>query len=403
MLKDYLKLPWKEIKRRKLRSYLTLLGVFIGIAAIVSLISLGQGLENAIDKQFQSLGKDKLFITTKGGVFAGLGSSIKLYDEDLDTVRKVSGVKMATGMGYTIGRVEFNDKVWFPFVMGISIDPDERELFLQVQSWHLLYGRDLKKGDNYKTALGYEYTLDKIFGKTLNPGDKVSIENKEFKVVGLYDKIGSPSDDQALAIPLDTYRELFGKEDLFMLLVQTQAGEDPAKIAEDIKKELRRSRDVEEGEEDFEIQSPEQLVEAFSTILNIVQIVLIGIAGISLLVGGIGIMNTMYTAVLQRTREIGILKALGAKNTQIMLLFLVESGLYGLGGGIIGIVLGLSFAKAVEYAFAALVGPAFLAVEVNWLLIFGTLLFSFLVGCLSGIAPAWKAAKLNPVDALRYE
>jgi len=130
---------------------------------------------------------------------------------------------------------------------------------------------------------------------------------------------------------------------------------------------------------------------------------LIGIAGISLLVGGVGIMNTMYTTVLERTRQIGVMKAIGARNRHILYLVLIEAGLYGLGGGIVGITLGIGLAKMTEFIFTLAVGPAFLSITINWWLVFGTLLFSFLVGCLSGIAPARRASKLNPVDSLRYE
>lgn len=404
MLTDYIKMPWKEIKRRKVRSWLTLIGFFIGIAAIISLISLGQGLENAIEKQFSAMGKDKIFITPKGGSFAGIGSSIVLTEEDRDLIGKVSGVKRVAGMSYSIGQIEFNEKVWFPFVMGIPVDPDETALMGEAQTWHILKGRNLKKGDKYKVVLGYEYTLDKLFGQALDLGDKVTIAGQEFKVIGFLEKIGSPPDDQGVMIPLDTSYEVFGdKGELEFIIAQTKIGEDPAAVAEEAKKELRKVRDVEAGEEDFEIQTPEQFAEAFSTILDIVQIVLIGIAAISLLVGGIGIMNTMYTAVLQRTKEIGIMKALGARNSQILYLFLVESGLYGLGGGIVGIIIGFGFAKLTEAIMAMLLGPAFLSVTINWWLVVGSLLFSFVIGCLSGVAPARSASRQKPVDSLRYE
>ncbi|MBT5924722.1 FtsX-like permease family protein, partial [Candidatus Woesearchaeota archaeon] len=175
------------------------------------------------------------------------------------------------------------------------------------------------------------------------------------------------------------------------------------KIAEEIKKDLRKKRDVDEGEEDFVVETPEQLAATFAIILDIVQIVLIGIAGISLFVGGVGIMNTMYTSVLERTKEIGVMKALGAKNSHVMALFLVESGIYGFGGGLIGAIIGIGFAKLVEAIFLIAVGPAFLLIEIDWILVLGTLLFSFIVGCLSGIAPARRASKLHPVDSLRYE
>ena len=404
MIKDYFKIPWKEIKRRKLRSWLTLLGVFIGIAAIVSLITLGQGLQNAIEGQFEALGKDKLFVSPKGGSLSGIGSSVILTEKDLETVRKTSGVKRATGMGYTTGRYEFNDLIKYNFVSGISTNPEESALLGEAQTWHILKGRMLQRGDKFKILLGYEYTLPNMFEKSLEVGDKILVNNQEFKIVGFLEKIGSPPDDQGGIIPIDTFAEVYDKEDeLGFLIAQTGTGENPLKVGEKVEKELRDSRDVDEGKEDFLVQTPDQFAASFNDILNMVQIVLIGIASIALLVGGIGIMNTMYTSVLQRTKEIGVMKALGAKNSQILSLFLVESGLYGLGGGIIGVAIGIGFAKLTESLFILVVGPAFLVIEIDWLLIIGTLLFSFLIGCLSGIAPARSASKQKPVDSLRYE
>jgi len=274
----------------------------------------------------------------------------------------------------------------------------------EAQTWNILEGRNLKKGDKYKAILGWEHTQTTLFEKRVEVGNKIILHRKEFKVVGFLEKIGSPPDDQSAIIPLEAYEEVFDtKDELGFIIAQSQQGEDPFKVADGVKKELRRAHDVDEGEEDFDVQTPEQFAESFAIILDIVQIVLIGIAAISLLVGGIGIMNTMYTSVLQRTKEIGILKALGAKNSHILYLFLVESGLYGLGGGIIGAVIGIGFAKLTEYVFIQVVGPAFLHIEINWLFVLGVLFFSFMVGCISGIAPARRASKLKPVDALRYE
>jgi putative ABC transport system permease protein len=404
MIKEYFKISWKEIKRRKIRSWLTLIGIFIGIAAIVSLITLGQGLENAIGRQFELLGKDKLFINPKGGTIGGVGSSGVLTEDDLESVRGTSGIKRATGTGYTTGRFEYNDIVRYNFVSGISTEPEERALMGEAQTWKISSGRMISKGDKFKVVLGHSYTQRSLFEKEVEIGDKILINDQEFKVVGVLEKIGSPPDDNSGIIPLEAFAEMYDKEDEFgFLIAQTQPGEDPIKVSERVKKELRKSRNLDEGKEDFEIQTPEQFAESFSIILDIVQIVLIGISAISLLVGGIGIMNTMYTSVLQRTKEIGVMKALGARNSHILYLFLVESGLYGLGGGLIGAVIGIGFAKIIELIFVIAIGPAFLLIEIDWILVISTLLFAFFVGCISGIAPARRASKLNPVDSLRYE
>ena len=262
----------------------------------------------------------------------------------------------------------------------------------------------IRKGDKFKVVLGYEHTQTDLFEKRVELGDKIELNDKVFKVVGFLEKIGSPPDDQSAIITLDAYEDIFDKKDeLGFIIAQAQVGEDALKVAAAVKKDLRIDHGLEEGKEDFSVETPDQFAATFNVILDIVQIVLIGIAGISLLVGGIGIMNTMYTSVLERTKDIGVMKALGAKNSHIMYLFLVESGLYGLGGGVVGVIIGIGLAKLVELLFVLTVGPAFLLIEINWWLVFGTLLFSFLVGGISGITPARQASKLKPVDALRYE
>jgi putative ABC transport system permease protein len=406
MIKDYFIIPWKEIRRRRLRSLLTLLGIIIGISAVISLITLGQGLENSITEQFAALGNDKLFIRAKGNALtAGLSiDAIKLTDKDLEVVSRTSGVKKTAGMIFSTARIEYNDNVRYYFVGGYPTDPEERRLIGESQSYKILKGRSLEKGDKFKAILGFSYTEDKLFGKEIDLGDKIDVQGTEFKVIGFLEKIGSPPDDSSVLMPIDVYSDVFGTGDeLGFIVAQTQPGENIDIIEDRVEKELRKSRRLEEGKEDFVVETPQQFAAAFSTILDIVNLVLVGIAGISLLVGGVGIMNTMYTSVLQRTKEIGVLKALGAKNSNILYLFLVESGLYGLVGGVIGVLIGISFAKLVETLFIVLVGPAFLLIKIDPILIIGTLMFSFIVGVLSGIAPARKASKLNPVESLRYE
>lgn len=406
MIKDLFKIPIEQIKHRRIRAWLTLLGIVIGIAAIVSLISLGQGLENAIEEQFSSLGNDKLIITAKGNTLtAGLSiDAIKITSDDLEVVNRVQGVKDSAGFIFTTAKVEFNDNVRYFYIFGTPSDPQQRKLIGETQSYTLANGRLLTKKDKFKAVVGNDYTKPGLFEKRVTVGDTIKVQDREMKVIGFFDKIGSPSDDRAVHIPLDTYWDIFGnKDELGMIIAQTNPGEDPNKVAKDVEKTLRKFRGLKEGKEDFTIQTPEQFQEAFSIVLTIIQIVVLGIAGISLLVGGVGIMNTMYTSVLERTKEIGILKAIGAQNKHILVLFLIESGLYGLGGGLIGVVIGISIAKLIEYAFLIFVGPAFLLVEVNIPLIIATILFSFIVGCLSGLAPARRASKLNPVDSLRYE
>jgi putative ABC transport system permease protein len=174
-----------------------------------------------------------------------------------------------------------------------------------------------------------------------------------------------------------------------------------AQVTENIKKSLRTSRKVDKGKEDFTVQTPESLLATLNSILMIIEAVLVGIAAISLLVGGIGIMNTMYTAVLERTKEIGIMKAVGATNREIMFLFLIESGLLGLIGGLIGVLLGFGISKSVEMVAFQVYESPLIQAEFSFWLLSGALMFAFLVGSFSGWFPARQAARLNPIEALR--
>ena len=200
----------------------------------------------------------------------------------------------------------------------------------------------------------------------------------------------------------DAMRDLLSiGDEVDLLAVQIEDGASIQQVEETLQKVLRKERNVEKGKEDFSIQTPAQIIETVNNIVGVVQSVLVGIALISLLVGGIGIMNTMYTAVLERTKEIGIMKAIGAQNKDIMLLFLIESGLLGLFGGLIGLGLGIFLSKGVEFVAAHALGPNLLAASISWQLAAGALLFSCTVGIVSGLLPSRQASALAPVEALR--
>lgn len=404
MISDFLTYALRTFKRRKVRSFLTMLGIFIGIAAIVSLVSLGQGLQQTITEQFEQMGVDKIMIYPGVNSFVpGIGGAgIELREKDIETVRDVRGVDVVGGMLYKLGKLKFGDEVQYAWVIGLPQD-DSKEVFNSMMSLKVEKGRDLRKNDRYRSVVGVRLADADFFDKAVRVGDKIEIEDKEIKVVGILGTIGNPEDDSSILIPLETGREIFNEPDVYSsFIVQVKKGFDPDKVAGDIKKYLRKSRGQKEGEEDFTVQTSEQLAESFSTVFTIVQVVLIGLASISLLVGGIGIMNTMFTSVLERTREIGVMKAIGARNSDIMKIFLIEAGLLCTIGGGIGIILGIGISKLIQYV-AAQAGMGIIQAYFPWYLIVGALAFSFLVGTLSGIFPARRAAKLKPVDALRYE
>jgi len=191
------------------------------------------------------------------------------------------------------------------------------------------------------------------------------------------------------------------KNEYDMIVVQIASGENLETVAENIKERLRKDRNEKEGNEDFSVQTPISALNSVNTILTIVNLIVAAIAGISLLVGGLGIANTMYTSVLERTREIGVMKAIGARNSDILLIFLFEAGLLGLVGGVIGAAMGVALSFGVAAIANAAMGSELFRVTFSLPLVLGAFTFSFLIGIISGVFPALQASKLNPVDALR--
>ncbi|MBN1386394.1 ABC transporter permease [Candidatus Woesearchaeota archaeon] len=403
---DYLAIGCKNITKRRTRSWLTMIGIFIGIAAVVALVSLGQGMNKAIYEQFELLGIDKITVQP-GGMFGAPGSdtiSGSLSEDDVDLIEKIKGVKLASGMAFRIDAIEFEDEVYYAWTMGLPMEKDEFDLFIGNFDIDAEEGRMLKDSDTGKIAIGYNYRFKKVFEDQVMVGDKLRIQGKEWEVVGIASQIGNPQDDTNIYIPKDEYNVIYDLDDqVDYLIAQVEPGESPGAIAKEIERKMRKDRGEEIGEESFQVATIEDLIATFNTILGAVQAVLIGIAAISLIVGGIGIMNTMYTAVLERTSEIGIMKAIGARNEDIKKIFLVESGLLGLVGGAIGIILGLMMAKGVEMLIRNAWGITYLKPYFSPIMIIGALLFSFLIGSASGYFPAKQAANMHPVDAIRYD
>ncbi|MBD3389063.1 MAG: FtsX-like permease family protein [Candidatus Altiarchaeales archaeon] len=402
MIWDYFNLAVKNITKKGVRSWLTMLGIFVGIAAVVSLVSLGQGLEDAIMDQFAQMGFDVVMIMPGSSYGQSFGST-KLTEHDEDLVMGVRGIDNMAPMLTKISKVTYRKEVEYTWVSGIPYD-DRFNVFETMQGLDLIEGSIPKANEKYKVLIGYLLAEGDYFNDNpLKVGDKIVVEGREFKVAGVMGEIGNEQDDSQLLIPEETAKEIFNEEGYDVFMAKVKPGFDPAEVAEDIEERMRRDRNQDEGEEDFQVQTSEQLMESVGGILGAVQAVLVGIALISLMVGGIGIMNTMYTSVLERTQEIGVMKAIGARNRDIMLMFLVESGMLGVVGGLVGVAIGLGMSKSVEYYAEVALNTPLLKASTSPEIIFGALAFSFIVGCLSGVLPAMQASKMRPVEALRYE
>jgi putative ABC transport system permease protein len=240
-------------------------------------------------------------------------------------------------------------------------------------------------------------------GKNIQLGNNFYINDQKVYLAGVLEPIGSSEDDSMIMIPMETFREVTGIEERLDFIVVQGDEDNLNELAILIERLLARHQGVKVEDAGFSVQTPEVILSSLNTILNVVRGVLIGIALISLFVGGIGVMNTMFTSVMERNKEIGIMKAVGARNSDIRWLFLIESGLLGLVGGLLGIFLGVGLAKAVEIISAQALGKTFLVAYLSWGLFLGALAFSFILGAAAGTLPAVQAAKHKPADTLRDE
>jgi len=402
MISDYFSLAFKSLKKRKLRSSLTVLGIIIAVATIFILISVSLGLEKAVEEQFQQLGTDKFFIFPKGQP-AGPGSGQALLTEnDVQAIEKVSGVKRTTFSVVGNAKIEFKDEVRFFQVLGIPLESSD--VFLDTGIYKIEQGRFLKKGDSKVITLGNNFLAKNLFSKPVEVRDTLLINGMEFKVNGIMQRVGNPGDDQIILMPLEDFKSLFQTGNrVDQIVVQVESQDSFNEVVERVDKKLRSFRSVSKENQDYSILTPEELLATFGNFLNIVTAFLLGVAAISLLVGAIGISNTMYASILERTREIGVMKAVGAKNTDVLLIFVIESGLLGAIGGIIGVLIGMAAGFLIEQLAVKSLGTNLLQVSFPAYLILGCMLFAFLIGAVSGLWPAYRASKLKAVDALRYE
>ncbi len=380
-----------------------MIGIFVGIAAVVALISLSQGMQTAISEQFLGLGTDKIIVQAEGGGFGPPGTGVPVYltEDDKNHISKVKGIDLAVGRLIRIVQIEFKNQINYHYAVTLPDDTQERDLVIEANDYQLAEGRFPDKGDSSEILIGGNIA-ESLFDKPLELRNQLIVQGRDFKIVGILKKSGNPQKDDSIVLPEKALRNILDLQDEYDIIpARIASGEDLNLVTANVAKELRKFRDVEEGKEDFVIQTPQQLLGILQNILAIIQGVLISIAAISLVVGGVGIMNTMYTAVVERTREIGILKAVGATPKKIQYLFLIESGFLGLIGGTIGVILGYTISKSIELIAGSVYETLLIKADFSLFLMIGALLFSFTIGALSGALPARQAAKLHPVEALR--
>jgi len=400
---DYIKYSLQNLMHRKLRSWLTIISILIGITAIFALVSFGQGLRNYVDILASEMGTDKIMVIPITGL--SLDENFYLTKEDFDFLKKIKGVEEGAVMYAAGAQVEFEKKKKYVFGVGMPSEGNEKRLIKDMLTIDMSKGRELKKDDKLKIVMGYNYQIpNKLFSKKINVGDKIKINDKEVDVIGFYEEVGNPSDDSQVYFTLEGFEEVFPekKNKYQYVILKAAPGESSIELADKIKEKLRKFKGQDKGKEDFIVQSFDQVVQTFTTILDVINGILVLIALISLVVAAVNIMNTMYTSVLERTKEIGVMKAIGAKNNDILFIFVFESGVLGMIGGILGVILGYIIAK-IGGLIAAANGYAILQPAFPLWLIIGCIIFAFMIGAGSGLLPAKQASSLKPVDALRYE
>ncbi|MCM8899963.1 ABC transporter permease [Caldicoprobacter algeriensis] len=382
-----IKMAFSSILSNKMRSFLTMLGVIIGVTAVITLIALGQGSTQRVSSQIESLGTNLIIINITGG------RNRSVTQEDLERIKSMPGVSeiapvLSGGVTVKAGNKNTNTSLE-------ATTPGYQE----VRNTHVQLGRFLLQNDldmRFRVAVIGVDVADELFGRRDVVGEKISINGVEFSIVGILEEKGSSiagSDDNRVIIPLTTGQRLLRNTEVRTFYLSTQSPDVVNQVVAEIQRFLTRKFN---DENSFRVFNQTQLLSTINEATTTLTMMLSGIAGISLLVGGIGIMNIMLVSVTERTREIGIRKAIGAKRRDILIQFLIESAVLSGLGGVLGIMLGF---VGVSFLSRILNIPAAISAEVV-LLATG---FSVGVGVIFGLYPASKAASLNPIDALRYE
>jgi putative ABC transport system permease protein len=397
-----LRVSYRALRKNKVRSMLTTLGIIIGVAAVITMVAVTQGAKRLIEEQLISLGGNSLIIgpgtRAASGVTGGPATST-LTPGDAEAIGKLGAVTHVSPILDTTEWVVWNNRNWFTTIVGASPD------FTYINDWlpergSFFTDEDIANAERV-CVLGRSVALN-LFGYHDPIGETVRIGRISFKVIGVLSTIGqTPSgrdQDDVVIVPYSTLqRRIMGVKDVENISVSVRSQADIPYAEAQIAQVLRERHQIRPGmEDDFYIRTQQNLIERIFTISRIMTILLGSIASISLIVGGIGIMNIMLVSVTERIREIGIRMAVGAKEKDILIQFLIEAVMLSLLGGVVGIMLGIIGTKTASL----LTGWPTLVSLGSIILAFG---FAALIGVFFGLYPARKASKLDPIEALRYE
>lgn len=402
---NLIKIAKNALMRNKFRAFLTMLGIIIGVASVIAMLAIGQGSKKSIQDQMSSMGSNLVFIMPgsqqRGGVMVGGSSNQTLRMEDVEAIsEQCTAISAISPELRTSGQVVFGNLNWPTTIYGSNAE------YLDIKKFTLESGRvftDKEIKSLAKVCLVGQTVVEKLFDKGVDPiGQTIRFKNTPIKIIGvLSDKgensFGQDQDDMLIA-PYTTVQRRFLAIDYIQGIYTSAVSEERTDEAiSQLQEVMRKQHKITNPEDDdFRVMSQSELVKTFTSISDILTTLLGAIAGISLLVGGIGIMNIMYVSVTERTREIGLRMSIGGKGRDILMQFLIESTMLSVSGGVIGILFG--------YLISSVVGSL-----MGWPVVIMTqsVIVSFLVcsaiGIFFGWYPARKAASLNPIDALRYE
>ena len=394
----------RALRRNLMRSALTMLGIIIGVAAVIAMVAIGTGAKEQVASSIAQIGQNTVLVMSgagsRGGVRGGWGSSPTLTRQDYEAIRKeIPGVIRATPDVRKNAQVMAGNQNVNTTVNGAGED------YAEIRAWEFLEGGNFSAADvkaSAKVAILGQTVATNLFGDASPVGQVVRIQNAPYVVVGLLkpkgmSMMGSDQDDVVLVPWTSALVRLTGTDSFRSITVQAESAEQVEAMMEDLSALLRQRHRIRDGaEDDFHVRSQQEIMEMATSTAQTMTLLLAAIAGVSLLVGGIGIMNIMLVSVTERTREIGVRMAVGARGGDILLQFLVEAVVLSVGGGLIGIGLGEGIAQIVsaKLGWNTLVSPESVALAFA---------FSAAIGIFFGFYPARKAAGLDPIEALRYE
>jgi putative ABC transport system permease protein len=390
-----------NLRSRQLRSWLTVLGIVIGITAIVTLIAIGQGLDASIKKEIEGFGADTIIVTPR--VSIGIGGpptrTGMLTLNDLEEVKRTPGIDPSSVTPTVSDRITVSHKNQNITTQVVGVDTKAfAKTFGNILK--IDEGRMLKSGDSKVVLLAHNPAHD-MFKEDVLLNSQIKIGGENFRVIGILKSTGSSvgGGDTQIFIPIEDERSILGdkmgQRQISSVWSRAMKGADPAVVAQELDRRLMIKRKVKENNKNYSIITTASIQEQIGMITGLLTVFLGGVSAISLVVGGVGVANTMFMSVMERTREIGLMKAIGAKKSTIMEVFIIESCLIGAIGGAIGVTLGLLLSFVLNY-FGA---PSEVTPE---LALFG-MAFSIGIGAISGYFPAKHAAELVAVEALRYE